>query len=250
MSQRVFVNVIGFSDVERHALNTVFRLSEQRDTAYAPWTPETDAAKLILMDGDCYEALLAMASPGQPDVKLIWIGNGAPAYTWRSFDRPLHWPDVIAAMDELFSPPEALDFDLDADFDGSPPDTRPPGDDEGEAPKRALIASANLDERLYLRARLALSGLTLADDAETAAQALELAGTGRYSVVLVDFALPQGGWNLLKLLRGLKPALPHLLVTKSRPTRTERLRARLSGVQGFFDKPPHPAKLRNLLQKV
>lgn len=250
MGQRVFVDVIGFSDVERHALNTVFRLSENRDTAYAPWTPEvTEQPKLILMDGDCYEALLAMASPGQPDAKLIWIGDNGPSYIWRRFDRPLHWPDVVSAMDELFSPPEALDFELDAEFDGAPPDTLPPGAEDGP-PKRALIASASLDERLYLRARLALSGLTLADDAETAAQALELAGTGRYSVVMVDFALPQGGWSLLKLLRELKPARPCLVVTKARATGADRLRARLNGVEGFFDKPPHPAQLSRLLQKV
>lgn len=250
MSQRVFVNVIGFSDVERHALNTVFRLSEPRETSYAPWTPEvTEQPRLILMDGDCYEALLAMASPDRPDAKLIWIGPDAPPYTWRRFERPLHWPDVVAAMDDLFSPPESLDFDLDADFDGSPPDTLPPGAEDGP-PKRALIVAASLDERLYLRARLALSGLTLADEAETAAQALELAGTGRYAVALVDFGLPEGGWNLLKLLRGLQPVLPHLVVTKHRPTRAERLRARLAGVEGFFDKPPHPGKLSLLLQKV
>lgn len=249
MSQRVFVNVIGFSDVERHALNTVFRLSELRDTSYAPWTPEiTDQPRLILMDGQCYEALLAMASPGQPDVRLIWVGAEAPPYAWRRFDRPLHWPDVVAAMDDLFSPPEALDFELDAEFDGLPSDTLPPGS-EDSPPKRALIASASLDERLYLRARLALSGLPLADEAETAAQALELAGTGRYAVVLMDFSLPEGGWHLVKLLRGL-PALPRLVVTKNRPTPTERLRARLAGVEGFLDKPPHPAKLSDLLQKV
>ena len=30
--ERVFVKVAGFSDAERHALNTLFRLSEQRET--------------------------------------------------------------------------------------------------------------------------------------------------------------------------------------------------------------------------
>ena len=35
--KRVFVKVFGFDDVERHALNTVFRLSETRPVAYALW---------------------------------------------------------------------------------------------------------------------------------------------------------------------------------------------------------------------
>jgi hypothetical protein len=34
MGRRVFVKVVGFSDAERHALNTLFRLSEERDTHY------------------------------------------------------------------------------------------------------------------------------------------------------------------------------------------------------------------------
>ena len=70
-------------------------------------------------------------------------------------------------MDELFVPPEPVDFDL--DFDESAAETWPP------TPERALIASADRDERLYLRAKLALADLTQADEAETGAQALELA---------------------------------------------------------------------------
>ena len=38
--QRVFVKVLGFSDVERHALNTLFRLSEDRETGYALWSAD------------------------------------------------------------------------------------------------------------------------------------------------------------------------------------------------------------------
>ena len=40
MGTTVFVKVVGFRDVERHALNTVFRLSMERPTCYALWTPE------------------------------------------------------------------------------------------------------------------------------------------------------------------------------------------------------------------
>ena len=39
LNQRIYVSVVGFSDVERHALNTIFRLSEERDVSYAPWVP-------------------------------------------------------------------------------------------------------------------------------------------------------------------------------------------------------------------
>ena len=38
MAQRIYIKVVGFSDEERHALNTVFRLSEQCRTMYQLWT--------------------------------------------------------------------------------------------------------------------------------------------------------------------------------------------------------------------
>jgi len=149
-------------------------------------------------------------------------------------------------MDELFAPPRPLDFDL--DFGSGAADTLPP---EEPAGKRALIASADRDERLYLRAKLALADLTQADEAETGAQALELTRAYQYEVVLVDFALPDmDGWALLKELTGAKPAIPHVIVTKTHASVPERLRAWLGGAAGFFEKPPHPGKLQDLLQRV
>ena len=40
MGRMVFVKVVGFRDVERHALNTLFRLSAERPTCYALWMPD------------------------------------------------------------------------------------------------------------------------------------------------------------------------------------------------------------------
>ena len=67
VKQRIHVQVVGFSDVERHALNTVFRLSEERELSYAPWVPltapgvqaPTRLAEVALVDGDAAEAARA-----------------------------------------------------------------------------------------------------------------------------------------------------------------------------------------------
>jgi CheY-like chemotaxis protein len=248
MAQRVFVKVLGFTDVERHALNTVFRLSEESDPAYALWaTDAPDAPQLALIDGESYEARLEMESPGMEGLKLIWVGSSAPDNAWKTYQRPLSWPDVVRSMDELFAPPEVLDFDLDSDSGG--PETLPP---EPEAPrKRALIASGDRNERLYLRAKLALAKLTQADEAETAAQALELTRANHYEVALVDFGLPGvSGWDLLKELSNAKPAIPHVIITKDNASIVERARAWIGGAEAFFDKPPHPGKLHDLLRKI
>jgi CheY-like chemotaxis protein len=248
MAQRIFVKVLGFTDVERHALNTVFRLSEQSDPAYALWMPDAPEAPLLaLVDGESYEARLGMESPGMEGLRLIWVGTAAPPDAWRTYQRPIAWPDVISSMDELFAAAEVLDFDLDSDTGG--PETLPPAP---EAPrKRALIASGDRDERLYLRAKLALAHLTQADEAETAAQALELTRANQYEVALVDFGLPGvGGWDLLKELSNTKPAIPHVIITKDRASLVERARAWFGGAEAFFDKPPHPGKLHDLLRKI
>ena len=51
----MFVNVVGFSAVERHALNTLFRLSEGRGAglpAYGLWAAGAPApVKMALLDG-------------------------------------------------------------------------------------------------------------------------------------------------------------------------------------------------------
>lgn len=243
MAQRVFIHVIGFSDVERHALNTVFRLSEERETCYALWAPEAaEAPQLLLVDEASYQGRLEAQSPQNARLKLVWVGETPPENSWRVFQRPIAWTEVVQAMDQLFAPAD-LDFDL-GFGETVPPEPAGPA-------KRALIASADRDQRLYLRAKLSLAQLTQADEAESAAQALELMRSNQYEVALVDFALPGGdGWAFLQQLARAQPAIPHLIVTKARASWPDRLRARLGGAQAFLGQPPDPAKLQALLQKV
>jgi CheY-like chemotaxis protein len=70
-------------------------------------------------------------------------------------------------------------------------------------------------------------------------------------VALVDFTLPDvNGWALLKELAQIRPAIPHVIVTKARASAIDRVRARLAGAEGCLGKPPHPGKLQQLLRKV
>jgi hypothetical protein len=178
MAQRIYIKVVGFSDEERHALNTVFRLSEQCRTTYQLWTPQaTEAARVALLDGQSWEARVEAESPLHRDLRLFWVGPNAPVNAWRTFERPIVWPEVIEGLDTLFAPDDALDLDL-----GQVPDSV-------MSQKQALIVSADRDARLYLRARLALSRLTLADEATSAAEAVELARGKQYDVALVDAGL-------------------------------------------------------------
>ena len=257
MPQQVFIKVIGFSDVERHALNTLFRLSEQRPTSYCLWAPEAPVSpQLLLLDGQSYEARLEAESPQNKDLRLVWIGDDPPQHAWHAFERPLAWPDVVEAIDDHFMPPTEVEFELDLGSgheldDGPatlPPDEVP--DDRGPS-RRALIANSDLGERLYLRAKLALNALTVADEAETAAQALELMRGQKYTVALVDFSLPDSqGWTLIRQLKRPDSGISHLIVTKERTSVGERVRAWFAGIDLFLDKPADPEKLQQALQKM
>ncbi|MEP6791324.1 MAG: response regulator [Ramlibacter sp.] len=246
MTLPIFVKVLGFSDVERHALNTVFRLSEGRHTSYALWMVDApEPPKLALVDGESYEASLALASPQPDDMKLFWIGPEAPPDATRTFGRPLLWPQVVQAMDELFAPPEPLDFDLGI---GVVEDTRPP--DPDKPVKRALIVAADRDQRLYLRARLSLADLTQADEATNAAEARVLMRDASYDVALVGFALPDAdAWAFAKELARGTPAIANVVLIKPTASLDEHVRAWWSGAM-LFDTPPDPARLHASLQKA
>jgi CheY-like chemotaxis protein len=250
MPQSVFIKVIGFTDVERHALNTVFRLSEARTINYSLWAPGAPLdPQLVLLDGQSYEARVEAESPPVRDARLVWIGEDAPPGVWRSFHRPLAWGEVVQAIDDVFAPQPDISFDLDLD---AGPDTLPPDDLHPQVPeRRALIACADINERLYLRAKLALHGITLADEAETAEQVQQLLRGHRYKFAVLDFGLPQGeGWQLVRQLGQLQPPIARLVVTKQQVTLAERIRARFAGARAVLRKPPDPEKLRVLMEEI
>ncbi|MGE4241774.1 response regulator [Ramlibacter sp.] len=253
MAERVFIKVVGFTDVERHALNTVFRLSEESETAYTLWMPDApQAPRLGLLDGHTAESHPEADALARDDVPLVWVGDGAPANAWRVFHRPIAWAEVVQTIEQRFAP-APLDFDLEfGGGDDVPPDAPDTQPSQLEEPrKRALIASADRDERLYWRAKLALSRLPLADEAATAEQLMELIRGTSYDVALIDHALPGGrGWELLRTLDEAEPKIPHVVVVKDGGTAFERARAWLPGPSVFFGKPPDPERMQKLLEKV
>ena len=246
MEPSVYVKVVGFRDVERHALNTVFRLSIGRSISYGLWTPEAPVAPhLALIDLDAYEAGLNLASPGlNPNLKMICVGHDAPANAWRTFERPIDWPEVVKAMDSLFVAVEKLDAELDF------------GDTEvgAEVPpgfKVSLLVDPSREDRMYLRARLALAGHTEVDESGTGAHALELVKKRNYDLVIVGLDLPDlDGWTLIRQLVAMEPAIGCVIVTTTDKSWHMREHSEASGCFGLLEKPYDPLQVVELLQKV
>lgn len=274
--KRIFVKVFGFDDVERHALNTVFRLSETRPTAYAPWTAGApDAADLALIDGDSWEAALELANPAHDKLTLIWIGDNAPPRARLVFKRPLQWAAVIDGMDELLASelPQAVSkpsepeldldldllsestalLDLDLDFD-SGADTAP-APLEAPAPEaehaQVLVVDADRDARLYLRARLAMAGLLEVDEAASGTEAVKLMDTRLYKLVVLDMDLPDvERWEMVKKVGASRPPVEFLILTGSRLSWLDAVRGWFAGARGSLRKPLHPGKLKRLLRST
>ncbi|MEO8024556.1 response regulator [Polaromonas sp.] len=284
--KRIYVKFYGFSDTERHALDSVFRLSESRDIVYSAWTAQTAEARhapdILLIDGDSWEAVLELANPLHDAVKLIWIGEDPPVQAWRTFPAPVKWSAVLEAMDEEFAPPapsspsplsdlsplpsaaapasSALDLDLahehdlDVMLDAGADDTEPLPLEPGALPaggRRVLVVDTGRDDRLYLRAKLAAAGLHEVDEAATGTEALVLLNTHAYQLVTLDLGLTDiDPWQLIKAVDNTRPAIAHLFVTGAAPNWQQGLRARFSGAQVYLKKPLHPGQLKKLLQKL
>lgn len=269
--KRIFVKVFGFDDVERHALNTVFRLSETRHTAYALWTAAApEEADMALIDGDSWEATLELANPAHDDLKLIWIGDNAPARARLVVKRPLQWAAVIEGMDQLLAadlpqtPGSDLDLDLlsestalldlDLDFDSEAPTAPSPLEGPAtEPPEQAqvLVVDADRDARLYLRARLAMAGMLLVDEATTGTEALKLMDTRLYKLVILDMDLPDmERWEMVKRVAASQPPVEFLILTGKQLSPLDAVRGWFAGARGSLSKPLHPGKLKYLLRSA
>jgi CheY-like chemotaxis protein len=243
MGQRLFVQVVGFSEAERQSLADAFASLESAGNTFALWRAELGV--------DAQVAVVDQASPESADdsliaaARLIWVGDNAPAHAWRRYVRPVDWLEILGAINDLFRPTGELEFDL-GGLD--PLDATIPPEPSTVPGRRALIASADRAERLYFRARLALAELTQADEAENGSEALQLARNNRYDIAFLDFGLPGlGGWDLVREIAAMEPAIPRVIVTKDKVSTGDRLHAWRTGRGALMPKPLDPDKLKSLL---
>lgn len=246
MGPSVYVKVVGFNDVERHALNTLFRLSSDGVISYGLWTLEAPVApSLALIDLDAYEATMVLASPGlNPDLKIICVGHGAPVQAWRTFQRPLNWPDVVQAMDSLFESRKRPNAGVDFGASGGLVDG-------ATGSKLSLLVDPVRQNRMYLRARLALVGHTAVDETASGVQALEWAQKRPYDLVIVGRNLPDtDGWALIRQLVALEPAIGSVLVSTSDKSWHTREYAQACGCSGLLEQPYDPLQVAQVLKAL
>jgi hypothetical protein len=241
----IWVKVVGFTDVERHSLNTLFRLSVRRSPCYSLWTPEQPSQPHVaLIDVDCYEAGLELASPTlNPHLKLICVGNDPPAQAWRTFSRPVDWHALVRALDSLFASLGEVDIDL--DLGDSQDKVVPPG------VRVALLAGFPVEQGLYLRARLALAGMTDVDDAPNGQSATSFLARRHYDLVIVSTALADvNPWSLVRSLEVLMAPPQSVIVASRAPTWATIEQADQLGCLGLLEIPFVPQQVADLLNRA
>lgn len=245
MSSSIWVKVVGFSAVERHSLNTLFRLSVRQTPAYCLWTPDAPAPPHVsLIDLDCHEAEVELASPTfNPNLKIICVGARTHAQAWRSFHRPVDWNAMVQVLDGLFASHAYVD--VVTGFDALDEQTVPPG------VRVSLLVGLSHEDSMYLRARLSLAGLTDVDEADTAEQAGRSMAHRHYDVVIISLELADADpWALVQSFKStLTP--PHaIIVTTEKPSWSAMERAEQAGCAGLLEIPFNPPQVMGLLQKV
>jgi CheY-like chemotaxis protein len=245
MATHTWVKVAGFSDVERHSINTLFRLSEAHSPSYALWTPDVPSAPHVaLIDLDSYEGALEMESPRyNPNLKHICVGVKPSPQAWRMFVRPVEWGVLVKEMDNLFS--MSVDLDLDVALDEVADQPTPPGI------KVTLVVGLSREDRLYLRARLSLAGFTDMDEATTVAEATEFLGRRQYGLVVMSLELADADpWSLVRALKDMPTPVRSVVVATSAPSWGAIDTAEKNGCDGLLEIPFQPAQVYALLQKV
>lgn len=245
MTTSVMVRVMGFSDVERHSLNTLFRLSTRQIPSYQLWMPDSAAQPHVaLIDVDSYEASLELESPNfNPHLKVIAVGAQAPAQAWRFMPRPVDWAALLRELDALFATMGGLDIDVGA---LSVPDrTAPPG------VTVCLVVGLPAEQRLYLRARLALAGHTDMDEADSAAQASQLLSQRRYDLMIIGLdPVDTDVWGLVEGLKDMQTPPRSVVLATASPTWAVMERADALGCVGLLEIPFLPRQVLAILQKI
>ena len=245
MSSSIWVKVVGFSAIERHSLNTLFRLSVRQTPAYCLWTPDAPAPPHVtLIDTDCHEAEVELASPTfNPHLKIICVGAKSHTDAWRSFQRPVDWNVMVQVLDGLFASQEYVD--VVTGFDELDEQTVPPG------VRVTLLVGLRSAERMYLRARLSLAGLTDVDEVDTAEQARTSVENRHHHVVIVSLEMADvDPWVLVQSFMAL-PIPPHaVIVATEKPSWAAMEQAEKLGCAGLLEIPFNPPQVMSLLQKV
>jgi twitching motility two-component system response regulator PilG len=271
-TDQYLVDVIGFNDVERSMLTSIFALAARRDPGFAQYEPGASGRSpdVYLVDADDtaafseYKALHKRA--GLP---AVLVGARPQGTDGLVLPRPLQWARLLQALDDTLNsgdeapvsaapPPPQPSAVLRRSLSGAPLGRSLP---RNEAPSEAaqkrmlgdtvLVVDDNATVRMFMQAKLAPFGFEV-DIAETGEEAIGLSATQEYTCVFLDVVLPGiDGYQVCKLIKSNKQAIKKTAVVMltSRSSPFDKLRGSIAGCDEYLTKPLDEDRLLEVIAK-
>ncbi len=239
---RYTVSLQGFSDFERSALASFFRLAAQRDPAYDQGG-SLDACDFLIANAD-HPATVAEMHEADRTADTVFVGARAPAGSGAWLQRPIEPTRIVRALDALIERRR-----LQPPSEPTTPDTTRPALD-------VLVVDDSRIALKFLQLRLQRLGFRvhLARDAH---EALDKLRTQRFELVFLDIVLgPEGSIDGLSLCQYIKQNplpdghVPAVVLVTGRSSQSDRVRGSLAGCNGYLVKPLMDADLTGALRSL
>jgi twitching motility two-component system response regulator PilG len=264
------VDVIGFNDVERSMLASIFALAARRDPGFAQYEPGTPGRSpdIYLVDAENPEAFGEFrALHKRTQLPAVLIGTSTQGASFPLLPRPLQWARLLQALEDTLpggdempvseapaAPAPELRRTLSGSGHGRTQPPQPAAD--SAANKRmlgdtVLVVDDNATVRAFMQAKLAPYGFEV-DFAETGEEAVGLSGTQEYTCVFLDVVLPGiDGYQVCKLIKSNKQAIKKTAVVMltSRSSPFDKLRGSLAGCDEYLTKPLDEDRLLEVIAK-
>lgn len=275
LNDQYLVDVIGFNDVERSMLSSIFALAARRDPGFAQYEPGAQGRTpdLYLVDADDAAAFNEFrALHKRASLPTVLIGASAHGTPHSVLPRPLQWARLLQALEDALPGGDESDIaDLAMSLPHAGPDPRRSLSGSGafsrsNSPRAAapsptqkkrllsdsvLVVDDNATVRAFMEAKLQPYGFDV-DFAETGEEAIGLSGNNEYTCVFLDVVLPGiDGYQVCKLIKSNKQAIKKTAVVMltSRSSPFDKLRGSLAGCDEYLTKPLDEDRLLEVIAK-
>jgi CheY-like chemotaxis protein len=242
------VALVGFSEFERRALGSFFRLAAPPALALE-LVREPAAARLLVADGGHAGAMRQVAALGRV-AHTVFVGGEAPAGAAAQLQRPIDALQVLRAIETLArslpQPPAAGDAAIEL-----PTAMRKYGPSFS-----ALLVDDSAIALRHLQLRLQRMGID-SDLAHGSGRALELLTQRAYGFVFIDVELGEGSaldglalcQHIRRQHRHMDRRAPVLVMVSAHHSQEDRVRGTLAGCDHYLAKPPNDEVLHQLLSQ-
>ena len=247
MTPSLTVALLGFSDFERRALGSFFRLAAPPSMALEQVQDMADA-RFIVANVDHADLLRQLVAAGRV-ADTLFIGAQAPAGAAARLPRPIDALQVLREIETLARLGRRGAPQLDSEI-RVPPTAHAPA----AARRSALLVDDSAIALRFLQLRLQRMGVD-SDLAHGSARALELLAQRAYGFVFIDVELGEGSaldglalcQHIRRQHRHVGGQAPLLVLVSAHHSPVDRARGSFAGCDHYLAKPADDEALRQLL---